>query len=713
MPANNLTCTATFSQSVCNYSLSPSFKNHSANAENGSFNVTVTSGCSWSASSNQSWVRISNPSGSGNATISYSVDANLNTSARSAIISVNGQSFTVNQAASVAQQNNQRTLILTNYQKLVELYGTADADKVMISLNTLANHSDVQGQVIRVENDPSVAATYNSRGSSYDDKNRGNAVAEAIKQIILSRWDNFNGSLQYLVFAGDDRVIPFYRINDGTSHPDPVTLTDDFYLDHPPYNTCENCANPQIFIPDIAGGRLVESPTQIIGMIETFLANSRIYLGSAAVVGWDFLVDGAQSHCQTLQKDSISATCNLINQTWSAQDFKQQIFGIQHDVAVINLHADYNVYQSPKLDVVVPADLLNGSTNFTGKLLYSSGCHSGQNVSFDMDWPEAYATKRANYIANTGFGWGGAGVVLSEKLLRHFSEELTGNSITLGMAVMQAKQKYLAETANPREYDEKITAESTLYGLPMYLVESPPSMRRSANNEIRRSLRANTFLASGTEKTGLSYNWPSSTPVTTAQGSFYTLNGKITSADNEPILPRLANDVSRSDKALHGVVFRGGNYRKVNAAPPLQRFTTTTGHQTPQATFVSNGWYPSKFFTANTLKLNDGDKQTIIAAAGQYNPNLSSEQQRIFDNMDFDAYYHTANDWTLPTVYLTDNKLQNNLATVSVTTSDAAGIAEVVIAYTDGQGAWNSTGLTSSGAAWSGSFAANIDTEFW
>ncbi len=83
----------------CTYGLNPTFANHSANAESGSFNITVTNSCNWSASSNQSWVKIINPSGNGNATISYNVDANPNTTIRSAIISINGQSFTVNQAA--------------------------------------------------------------------------------------------------------------------------------------------------------------------------------------------------------------------------------------------------------------------------------------------------------------------------------------------------------------------------------------------------------------------------------------------------------------------------------------------------------------------------------------------------------------------------------------------------------------------------------------
>jgi hypothetical protein len=36
----------------------------------------------------------------------------------------------------------------------------------------------------------------------------------------------------------------------------------------------------------------------------------------------------------------------------------------------------------------------------------------------------------------------------------------------------------------------------------------------------------------------------------------------------------------------------------------------------------------------------------------------------------------------------------------------------VVVAYTDGDGAWASTSLTQSGETWSGSFPASADTEF-
>jgi Leucine-rich repeat (LRR) protein len=146
MPSNDLTCTATFSQPVCNYSLNPISANHSANAENGSFNLTVTNGCNWSASSNQSWVRISNPSGSGNTTISYSVDANPNTTARSAIISINGQSFTVNQSG---QLQGSLSISPTNHDfGNVPVLSTNEQQVLPRRSGALNNADYVQGQVI-------------------------------------------------------------------------------------------------------------------------------------------------------------------------------------------------------------------------------------------------------------------------------------------------------------------------------------------------------------------------------------------------------------------------------------------------------------------------------------------------------------------------------------------------------------------------------------
>jgi len=51
-------------------------------------------------------------------------------------------------------------------------------------------------------------------------------------------------------------------------------------------------------------------------------------------------------------------------------------------------------------------------------------------------------------------------------------------------------------------------------------------------------------------------------------------------------------------------------------------------------------------------------------------------------------------------------------ANITVTTSDVSSIEAVIVAYTDGSGAWASTTLTENADAWTGSFFAKVGTEF-
>ena len=52
------------------------------------------------------------------------------------------------------------------------------------------------------------------------------------------------------------------------------------------------------------------------------------------------------------------------------------------------------------------------------------GCHGGLNDPGVLDLPQAYLQRKATYIGNTGFGWGGGGVVYSEALMRNLTREL-------------------------------------------------------------------------------------------------------------------------------------------------------------------------------------------------------------------------------------------------------------------------------------------------
>ncbi|MFC2100086.1 CARDB domain-containing protein, partial [Candidatus Bipolaricaulota bacterium] len=82
----------------CSYSISPSSKDFGSSGGSGSVSVSANSGCSWTASSNDSWINVtSGSSGSGNGTVSYSVSSNSSSSSRSGSISVAGKTFGVSQ----------------------------------------------------------------------------------------------------------------------------------------------------------------------------------------------------------------------------------------------------------------------------------------------------------------------------------------------------------------------------------------------------------------------------------------------------------------------------------------------------------------------------------------------------------------------------------------------------------------------------------------
>jgi|GEM_PF-3551880 len=97
------TVTQAAATSSCSYSLSSSSANYDNAAHTGSFNVTSSSGCSWTASPGASWITItSGASGSGSGTVAYSVAANSGSSQRTGTITVAGRTFTITQASGAA-----------------------------------------------------------------------------------------------------------------------------------------------------------------------------------------------------------------------------------------------------------------------------------------------------------------------------------------------------------------------------------------------------------------------------------------------------------------------------------------------------------------------------------------------------------------------------------------------------------------------------------
>lgn len=84
----------------CSYKISPTSQSFNYRGGKGKISVTSGKGCSWSASSNASWIAItSGSSGSGKGTVLFSVSRNSSPSSRSGTVTVAGQTFTITQGA--------------------------------------------------------------------------------------------------------------------------------------------------------------------------------------------------------------------------------------------------------------------------------------------------------------------------------------------------------------------------------------------------------------------------------------------------------------------------------------------------------------------------------------------------------------------------------------------------------------------------------------
>ncbi len=92
------TFTVTQSGISCTYSISTTSKSFTSSGGSASVSVTTQSGCSWTGTSNYSWIMItSGSSGSGSGTVYYSVSSNSSTSSRTGTMTIAGKTFTVTQ----------------------------------------------------------------------------------------------------------------------------------------------------------------------------------------------------------------------------------------------------------------------------------------------------------------------------------------------------------------------------------------------------------------------------------------------------------------------------------------------------------------------------------------------------------------------------------------------------------------------------------------
>lgn len=392
------------------------------------------------------------------------------------------------EASATAPQAAVQTLILTNKARLTALYGSAAVDSLMLQLNQLAAHAAVNGSVILVEETPAVASAYAAWQANLTDTVKANTVADTIHTLIMDKQPS-TPDLRYIVLVGDDRVLPYRRVLDETTIskesgydqvPGTTTvgaalennqvLTDDFYGD------IQATQPITLYLPELAVGRLVETPSEMGAVITQFLqSDGKIVTTNNLVVGHDYIVDAAQATCTTLTNTGVPTDCELIGTSWAATLLDSKLQSSAANLAFLYAGDSHWQMRTPT-GKLTSAQALAWPVPSSGRLIYTIGGHDGLNVPPEatepLDWPQAWLAKGVVHIASTGYDYGLLNSIgLSEKLAVQFAQNLSAFNASVGDALIKAKQTYVAEDANLSSYDKKIVTEVVLHGLPMYKVE--------------------------------------------------------------------------------------------------------------------------------------------------------------------------------------------------------------------------------------------------
>jgi len=668
-----------------------------------------------------------------------------------------------------------QTLILIDEKRLGDTYGKAQADSVISALNALAARSDVHGAVIPVEGDAAVQTAYDAWDANPCSPEGANGVVAKINALV----DFYRGSLPHLqniVIAGSDDIVPFARVPDLTRvsnerdfAPDAIAidgqnnaivgsfvtgnvLTDNAYADFNPHTWLDH----QLFIPQVAIGRLVETPDQMVRQVSQFInAGGQLDPSTALTTGYDFLADGAQQVAGAL--DGVVGAANqqrLINGTWTRTDLGNAFNGHTPvpDIASINAHFDQHRLlpgagntANDESDLYTSAEIARAPlapTILDGRIIFSMGCHAGLNVPDVLvpspnadqqqriaDWAQGFANQGAAvFVANTGYGYGDTDTVAySEKLMAQFAQRF-GQPMTIGQALTYAKQEYFGGLVQYEPYDEKVLEEATFYGLPMFRLAPPAVQSASASGaaallSITATPTPLPFTTDGL--TGFEGVALSATPTFTlvdlgAKGKYYSINGNVQVNSGRPVQPVFDQELppGGSGKTARGIIVTGatssdeGNFDAVFSEP-------SSDSSVPEV--VNDGIFPESIHNLGSFIMPDGLHQTANFMPAQYIPDPALPTgigiERRYTSLDAFVTYSNDPDVTPPTILQTHAALVGVNASFAVDAQDDQPdhVKAVIILYRPKSGStWHRLDLvhTPSSLHWTGSAGGTGNVEY-
>ena len=537
--------------------------------------------------------------------------------------SVSDRTFYIIQPSAAAIQS----LLLMNRGRVEALYpGRSEA--LWKKLGELAAHEKVNGVVLDLANVPGLAGLYEAWDAAPADHAKANAVVEGIRGYVKGQVAQAYSNARYVVLAGDDRMVPMYRADDGTkTYPESnyssqvdcssatgsaicgnMTLTDNPYGDLGDSPEVTKTDFGKMYLPQLAVGRLVETPEEMMATVDTYIAqNGQVSFDRAMVSGYDFVKDGAQEMAGAL---GVSRTDLLIGDDWDGAQLDGLLFSTPpHSLNGINGHSTHFGLGVPGGGTLSASsmDASHGGEPLRGAVVFNVGCHGGLNVpdSWDaskhpLDLPQLLLGKgAAACVGNTGFGWGlRYGVGYGERMMSTLADTVASQpGIGIGDALTEAKREYFLANHRYDVFDEKVLFETTLYGLPMYQVvagagvggggssgpnvrdvpeeggdlrASGPGLQSAGGITVKKSVESGP--PSHVTELALNFSFGEDTyskHLTSDGRHYYALHGKVNGEIGEVLQPLFDYDSRLSGTTCRGVAFAGGSFTGEGSYTPV------------------------------------------------------------------------------------------------------------------------------------------------
>ena len=568
----------------------------------------------------------------------------------------------------------------TNYAEDAEGDRIGTPQEFLDKLGTLAGGQD--GTVVDLKDSPRVQALWAQTVDQSDCPYAVNLVAAAIDQLI----ETLQGAdTTYVVLAGGDDVVPFFRYPDVSglgqeSQFDPPmrpgtasdgSLKRDQVLSQDAYGsqTDVTIAGVSLPVPELAVGRLVKTDQEIESTIDNFLTGGGnvITPTSSLVTGYDFLTDAANAVNEQLT-DAIGqgGTADTLisddadpdgaDYQWDADALEAKLLGgPHHDVVFLAGHFSANDAEAADFTTALDASELSPSGPYAdhlkNTLVLSAGCHSGYNIvdrdadplrTNTQDWTQRMAQQHALLIGGTGYQYGDSDFLeYSERLYLEISQRLhdvTGGPIAVGNALVLAKQDYLSGLTTVTGIDQKALLQATLYGLPMTGFDAPgrTSLAPEDGGVDPEGTTRDPGATLGLRVADHTYNTQSPQPrhhKTLANGTdgdvdLTWIEGKdgVVVQPGAPAIPKQIEDVSVDGATLRGIGFRSGTYTDTTGLFPLTGAPAIEG-PTPNSTFESDFFFPQSLTTANYFgTLGASGRTSLIMTPGQYRTDAGADQ---------------------------------------------------------------------------------------